>query len=367
MPRQLDAPVPPQTGGGGEADSPADLDQRQWKAALKRAGQEFKKDRGTLTGAGMAFYWFLAVFPGLLAAVGVIGLVGLGREGTDAVVRVVRSAMPGDAADVLVRAVQQAGAQSKGSSVVATLIGLGAALWGASAGMVAMQQGLEVAYDVAEERTFVKKRLVALELVAIAAVTGGVASALIIFGQPLGEALRDHLPLGGLFVVAWTVVRWVLALGALSLMFALFYYLAPNRDSPRFLWISPGGVVGAVIWLAASLAFSFYVSSFASYAKTYGSLTGVVVLLLWLYLTAIAVLVGGELNAELERQSAAAAGETPAAGPQARRDRPPPLSQRTEAARRSLPSDGAGNQGGAADGNEHERLAEAWLAARRSR
>ena len=353
-------PIPPQTGEGDEADSPAELDQRQWKAALKRAATEFKDDRGTLTAAGMAFYWFLAVFPGLLAAVGVLGLVNLGQDGADVVIRTVRSALPGDAADVLVRAVERASEQSAGSSAVAALFGLAVALWGASSGMVAMQMGLDVAYDVQQPRPFVKKRLVALSLVAVATVLGGVATALVVFGAPLGESLRDNLPFGSLFVVAWTVVRWVLAIGALSLMFACFYYLAPNRDSPAFVWFSPGGVVAALIWMAASLGFSFYVTSFASYAETYGSLTGVVVLLLWLYLSAIAVLLGGELNGELERASAEAAGEVKKA--QSRPEQVPPRPKPGQVARperwvapsKSVPED-----------DDASRLAEAWQSAGR--
>lgn len=203
----------------------------------------------------------------------------------------------------------KAGAQSDGAAVVATLVGLGLALWSASAGMVALQVGLDVAYDVEQDRPFVKKRLVAMLLLLVTAVLGGLATVLVVFGQPLGDAIRDNLPLGGAFVVVWTVARWILALAALMVLFAAFYYVAPNRGSPRWAWVSPGGVLAAVIWLAASLGFSFYVASFGSYAETYGSLAGVVVLLLWLYLSALAVMIGGELNAELERQSALKAGQ----------------------------------------------------------
>jgi membrane protein len=128
-----------------------------------------------------------------------------------------------------------------------------------------------------------------------------------VFGAPIGHALRDNLPFGGAFVVLWTVVRWALGLAALTSLFATIYFLAPNRETPRWAWVSPGGILAAGIWLLASIGFSFYVSSFGKYAQTYGSLAGVVVLLLWLYLTALAVVLGGELNAELERQSAARA------------------------------------------------------------
>jgi len=257
----------------------------------------------------MAFYWFLSVFPAILAFVGVLGLVGARSGAADAISGGVRAALPGDAADVLVEAVQTAGSQPEGSAVLAVLAGLALALWSASAGMAAMQSGLNIAYDIDQDRTFVKKRLVALLLLLATGVLGGLATALVVFGQPISEVIRDNLPLGAAFVPVWTVARWVVAIGALALLFATFFYLAPNRDAPRWVWVSPGGLFATAVWMAASLAFSFYVSSFGSYAETYGSLTGVVVLLLWLYLSALAVVAGGELNAELERQAAMRTGQ----------------------------------------------------------
>ncbi len=319
-----EGPVPAQTGHGDQADSPLELRPPDWKESLRRAAADFKADHGSHIAAGMAFYWFLAIFPGLLAAVGVIGLVNLEAATVENVVKAIRETLPGDAARVLADAVRRASEQSGGASVVATVIGVALALWSASAGMVALQTGLDIAYDVEGERTFVAKRAVALLLLLVTAVLGGVASALIVFGQPLGNAIRDYLPLDDAFIVVWTVARWVLAALALTTMFAAFYYLAPNRSSPRWAWVSPGGVLGVAIWLAASLAFSFYVSSVGSYAETYGSLTGVVVLLLWLFLTALAVVIGGELNAELERQSELRAGGGGAVGAGAREPAPAP-------------------------------------------
>ena len=295
-----DRPVPTQTASDGPPSSPAELDAPDWKESLKRAVKEFKTDRGTLISAGMAFYWFLAVFPALIAAVGVIGLLNLTPSLVADIQKAITSTLPGNAATILANAVRDASDKAGGSSVVATVIGLAIALWSASSGMVALQAGMDVAYDVEDDRKLVKKRGVALLLIAAAGILGGVASALIIFGKPLGQGLGipDSTP----FVVLWTVVRWVLGLATLSLLFALFYYFGPNREKPGWTWISPGGVVATIIWLLASLAFSFYVSSFSSYAETYGSFTGVVVLLLWMYLSAIAIVVGAELNAELERQ-----------------------------------------------------------------
>jgi len=303
-------PVPPQKGGPGEADSPADLGPTGIKESLRRTVKEFKDDRGTLTAAGMAFYWFLAIFPAMLALIGFFGLFNVGEEGVENMGKVIESALPGDAAKTLVEAVKGAGEQGNGGSLVAALVGMALALYGASSGMVAVQQGLDVAYDVPQDRKFVKKRLVALAMVLITAILGGIATALIVFGAPIGESLSDNFG-GAAFTVVWTVLRWVGGIAALTLLFATYFYLAPNRETPKWVWVSPGGILSVLIWLAASLAFSFYVSSFGSYAETYGSLAGVVVLLLWLYLSAIAVILGGELNAELERQSAVQAGQIP--------------------------------------------------------
>jgi membrane protein len=305
-------PIPTQTGEGPGPDSPLELPAPDWKASVKRAVKEFKEDRGTLTAAGMAFYWFLSIFPALVAGVGVLSLVNVTTNRIEKITSSITSALPGGAGDILVAAVDNA-ANNEDGAVLAVLLGVALALWSASSGMVGMQMGLNVAYDVRDDRKFVAKRLVAFQLMAAMLVLGGTATALIVFGAPLGDALRDNLPFGSAFVVLWTLIRWVGGLVALTGLFATIYYLSPNRDTPRWVWVSPGGILAAVIWLVASLGFSIYVSQFGNYAETYGgSLAGVVVLLLWLYLTALAVVLGGELNAELERQSAARKGQVPA-------------------------------------------------------
>lgn len=302
----VDGEVPPQTSGRGEPDAPGDLSAADWKATARRTLSEIKADRVTMTAASMAYYSFIAIFPALIAAVGMLSLVRLSPGIVEDLAGGIQRFLPGDAGTVLSDAVRNARGSQRGASLVATVVGLLIALWGASAALVALQKGLDIAYDVPAERSrsFVKARLVALALLAATAVLGGIASALIVFGAPLGGLLSEVFVLGEVFEIVWSVARWVGSVLGLVLLFAVFYYLGPNRESPRWTWISPGGVTATIIWIAASLGFSFYVSHFGrGYGETYGSLAGVVLLIVWLYLSSLAVLVGGELNAELERQA----------------------------------------------------------------
>jgi membrane protein len=284
-------------------DSPLDLPKREWRQALKRTRAELKQDRAGLISAGVAFYWFLAVFPALISAVGFLDLFNAGPQSIASIERAVRAALPGDAAKVIVEALRDTTSQREGASAAAAIVGVVLSLWSASAGMVAIQSGLDVAYDVESQRKFIKKRLYALGLILAGGLLGGAAATLIVAGEPIGEWIQSRLFGGTVLLVLWTIVRWVLALGLLTLLIAVFYYFGPNRESPRWTWVTPGGVLATLGWVLASLAFSLYVSNFGPYAETYGSLAGVVVLVMWLYLTAMVVLVGGELNAELERQS----------------------------------------------------------------
>lgn len=287
--RPQEEPIPTQKKDGDAPDTPLELEAPDWKATAKRTVKEIKDDRVTLVAAGMAYYWFLAVFPAIIAGIGILGLMNVSNADINDIVASIQSGFPKGAGEILVSAVTRAQNASEGASLTAAIVGIAVALWSASSGMVALQAGLDVAYDVPRERKFIAKRLYAFALILIMLVLGLVPSPFFTFGES----------------TIFTVLGWAATAICVIVMFALFYYLAPNRESPYWAWVSPGGLVGAVIWIAAFVGFSFYVNTAGerSYARTYGPIAGVVFLMLLLWLTALAVLIGGELNAELERQS----------------------------------------------------------------
>jgi membrane protein len=284
--------IRPQRAGEPGPDTPLELDAPDWKETSKRTLTEIKSDRITLIAAGMAYYLFFAIFPALIAFTGILGLFEID---TQPIVDAIRTNFPGESGSLLVSAVQGSQKTSDSTALTATILGIAVALWSASSGFVALQKGLNVAYDVPEDRKFVGARLVALALVVATGLLGGVPSPIFVFGDE----------------VVFTIIGWVLTVVAVTILFSLFYYLGPNRGKPTWQWVSAGGLVGAFIWIASSVGFFLYAGDSSRYAATYGSTGAVIALIFWLWLTSLSILVGGELNAELERQAEKRKGRSP--------------------------------------------------------
>jgi membrane protein len=288
------------SGNGSAPETPAGLTASAWGGVLKRTFREFKADNLTDRAAALTYYSILSLFPALIAFVSIVALVGQHPQTTNAILKIIADIGPSSAVDTFKGPVQTV-MTNKGGAGIALVIGLLVALWSASSYVGAFMRASNEIYEVEEGRQFWKLRplqmLVTLVMVLLLAV---VAIALVATG-PLADAVGKQIGVGSAAITAWDIAKWPALLAMVMLMFALLYYAAPNVKQPGFRWVTPGGVVAVIVWIVASAAFAFYVANFGSYNKTYGSLAGVIVFLMWLWVSNIAVLLGAELNAELER------------------------------------------------------------------
>jgi membrane protein len=282
---------------GRGADTPQEIPAKGWKDIAKRTLKEVKADQVPLLAAGVAFYVLLALFPAIIAGVSIYGLVADPQTVRDQINRLAETLSP-ETAKLIGTQIQQVTSSAGGALGLATIIGILTALWSASSGMKALITGVNLAYDEPEGRKFVKLRGLSILMTLAAMVLLGVALALIV-GFP---AVPDSWPT----VLQWTaaILRFVLLAVLLMAGLAALYRYAPDRDKPKWGWASSGSVVATLLWVLASVGFSIYVNAFGNYNKTYGALAGVIILMFWLYLTAFVVLVGAELNAEMELQTA---------------------------------------------------------------
>lgn len=274
---------------------------------LKRTIREFRDDNLTDWAAALTYYSVLALFPGLIVLVAILGLAGQHPRTTDALLDIVRDLGPESAVDTF-RGPIEGVVKSNGGAGALLGVGLLAALWSASGYVGAFMRAANVIYEVREGRPFWKLRplqvAVTLGMVVLLAL---VAVSIVVTG-PLAESVGEQVGVGEGAVTAWNFAKWpVIALVVMG-MFAALYYVAPNVRQPKFRWVTPGGVVAVLIWIAASIGFGFYVANFGSYNKTYGSLGGVVIFLIWLWVSNLAVLFGAELDAEIERSRELEAG-----------------------------------------------------------
>ena len=289
----------PEPDAAGKPDSPGDLTKRSWFYVLRKTIREFSKDQCTDLAAALTYYSVLALFPAAIALLSLVGLVDQGPKTVDTLLQILTDIGAGSAADTLEPTLIEL--SNTPSAGLAFLLGLAAALWSASGYVGAFGRGMNRIYEVDEGRPIWKLRPIMLLLtLVLVALTALVALGLIVTG-PAAQAVGDAIGLGSTAVTVWNIAKWPVLLGVVILIVALLYYVTPNVKQPKFRWISVGAVVAILTWVLASAAFGIYVSGFSSYDKTYGSLAGVIVFLLWLWITNLALLFGAELDAELER------------------------------------------------------------------
>jgi membrane protein len=288
-----------------EAEKPTDMSASSWWASLRRTVGEFKEDALADLAAGLTYYAILSLFPALLVLVSLLGLAG--PSATQTLTDNISATMPADAAGLVTTAIENLQGNQAAAGVFG-LVSLAIALWSASGYIAAFMRASNVVYDVPEGRPIWKTlpirvgvtllMVVLLSLTVVGVALTGSAAAWV--GQLLG--------LGSTVVTVWNIAKWPVLLLIVVFMIALLYWASPNAKR-GFRWVSPGSVLAVVLWLLASAAFAFYVANFASYGRTYGTMATVVVFLVWLWITNIAILLGEEFNAEIERGRAISGGQ----------------------------------------------------------
>jgi len=288
-------------------DKPTDLSTRSWTRVLKRTVAEFRDDNLTDWAAALTYYAVLALFPGLIVLVSLLGLFGQYPETFNAMLDIVGQVGPDSAVDTF-RGPIESVVREKAAAGALLGFGLAGALWSASGYVGAFTRAANSIYEVKEGRPFWKLRPTQMGVtIGMVLLLALLALSLVITG-PLAEAVGDVVGLGDTAVTIFSIAKWPVGLVAVMGMFAVLYYVAPNVKQPHFRWVSPGGILAVLLWVVASAGFALYVSQFGSYNKTYGSLGGVIVFLTWLWISNIALLLGAEFDSELERSRELEAG-----------------------------------------------------------
>ncbi|MEU0333516.1 YihY/virulence factor BrkB family protein [Streptomyces sp. NPDC006193] len=299
-------PAPP-------AEKPTHLSRGSWGGVLRRTLKEFKEDDLTDWAAALTYYGVLAVFPALLALVSILGLVG--SSAIQPMIDNLGKVAPGAARDILDSVLKQLQG-NQGGAGLALILGIALALWSASGYVAAFMRASNAVYDIGEGRPVWKTVPVRLAITLVVVVLLALMAVGVVFTGTLARRTGQVLGLGDTFVTVWNIAKWPVMVLLFAVIVALLYWAAPNVKR-KLRWVSPGSLVAIALWLIASAAFAFYVANFGSYNKTYGSLAAVIVFLVWLWISNLAILLGLELNAELERARAIDSGHPPGEEPYA--------------------------------------------------
>ncbi|MGA5900420.1 YihY/virulence factor BrkB family protein [Streptomyces venetus] len=293
-------------------DTPSELPRKSWGAVLKGSLREFKDDELTDRAAALTYYGVLAMFPALLVLVSILGLTG--RSTTDKVLDNVRQLAPGSARDIITRAVEQLQGNAGVGSLMA-VVGLVLAVWSASGYVGAFIRSANAVYDIPEGRPVWKLLPVRVGVTVVLMVLAVFSALIVVFTGALAQRAGSTLGIGDTALTVWSIAKWPVLVVLVTIMIAILYWATPNAKVKGFRWITPGSVLALLIWLVASAGFAVYVANFASYNKTYGTMAGVIVFLVWLWITNLAILLGLEFDAETVRQRAIAGGHPPEAEP----------------------------------------------------
>lgn len=288
-----------------EPGEPGQLPKRSWWAVLKGTVREFQDDELTDRAAALTYYGVLSMFPALLGLVSLLGLAG--KSATDEVLDNLRKVAPGSARDVISDAVAELQGRGGVGSVMA-LVGLVLAIWSASGYTAAFIRSANAVYDMPEGRPVWKVLPVRVGVTVVLLVLAVVSALIVVFTGGLARQAGAALGIGDTALTVWSIAKWPVLIVLVTVMIALLYWATPNVRGRGLKWITPGSVLALLLWLIASAGFAFYVANFASYNKTYGTLAGVIVFLVWLWISNIAILLGLEFDAELARQRAVAGG-----------------------------------------------------------
>src|SRR5437868_8062326 len=266
------------------------------RLAIKKIGSDELSTRS----ASLSYYFLLALFPLFLFLLSLIGAIAGPNSQLQAnIIGSISRLAPGSAADLVRTVVLQTFKSSSGIKLAAGILG---ALWAASGGMSAVVVSLNVIYDLRETRPWWKQKLTVVGLTVALAALIIIGLVLALYGGKIGQGLATHLGLGEVFRLTWKVLQWPVSFAAMFIAFSLVYYLGPNLEHRKWYWVTPGSAAGVALWLLSSLGFRLYLHYFNSYSATYGSLGAVVILMLWLYITGLAILIGGEVNWVIENE-----------------------------------------------------------------